>query len=122
MEESENKFVPLDDVSASTKEYINLKIDQYKLKGAEHLSVLSNKLIFLLIATMLGGVILQLCGLALAYFAGQLIGNTALGFLAVAAVFALFLWILYRKRENLFTDKLVVLFIKIFFEKENPDK
>lgn len=119
MSETNKDTTPLEDVTASTKEYINLKIDEYKLKGAEHLSILSNKLIFLLITTMLGGVILQLAGLAMAYFAAQLIGNTALGFLAVALLFAAVLYMLYRKREHLFTDKLVVLFIKIFFEKEH---
>ncbi len=110
---------PLDDITSSAKEYINLKIDEYKLKGAEHLSVLSNKLIFLLIATMLGGVILQLTGLALAYFAAQLVGNTALGFIIVAVIFIIILSIIYLKREKLFTDKLVALFIKIFFEKDD---
>lgn len=113
------KNTPLDEITSSTKEYINLKIDEYKLKGVEHLSVLSNKMIFLLIATMLGGVILQLTGLALAYFAGQLVGNTALGFIIVAVIFAGILYIVYTKRERLFTDKLVALFIKIFFEKED---
>lgn len=116
MDEQE-KVSPLDELSASGKEYINMVIDDYKLKGVESLSVVGNKLIFLLIATMLGGVILQLAGLALSYFIGQLVGNIAMGFLITAAFFAIILFMIYRRRENLFTDKLVTLFIKIFFEK-----
>lgn len=117
MIDPENNTTP-DDITASAKEYVNLKIDEYKLKGAEHLAVLSNKMIFLLIATMLGGVILQLMGLALAYFTGELIGDTALGFIIVALFFAIILFVLYTRRAKLFTDKLVILFVKIFFEKE----
>lgn len=118
MNESGNK-TQLDDISSSAKEYVNMKIDEFKLRGVENLSILSNKMIFLLIATMMGGVILQLTGLALSYFIGQLLGNTALGFLITAVLFIIILLIIYSRRNNLFTDKLVALFIKIFFEKRD---
>ncbi|MEF9930890.1 MAG: hypothetical protein RSC28_00110 [Bacteroidales bacterium] len=117
MDDFENK-PPLDILSSSAKEYVNLKIDEYKLKGVEHLSVLSNKLIFILIATMLGGAILQLIGLAISYFIGQLVGNIALGFLIASVIFIIILLVIYLRRDKLFTNKLVSLFIKIFFEKK----
>lgn len=108
----------IDELRDSGKEYINLRIDEIKLKSVENLAKLSNKLIVLLLAIMLGGVILQLSGLALSYFIGQLVGNTALGFLLVAIFFLLVLLLLFIFRDKLFLNKLVKLFVGIFFDTE----
>jgi hypothetical protein len=79
-----NNTNPFNNITDSTKDYINLKIDEYKLKGVENFSILTNKMIYILLAIMLGGVILQLLGFALSFFVGSLFNSTAIGFLIVA--------------------------------------
>lgn len=105
----------LGEVAETAKEYVNLKIDQYKLKGVENLSVISNKTLVILIATMLGAVILQLVGFAFAFFIGELVGSTALGFIVMALVFGAVLWLIYAKRDTLFMDKMIQMYMKMFF-------
>lgn len=119
MENSEKSKI--EDLRDSGKEYINLKIDEVKLKSVAHLAKLSNKLIVLLLAIMLGGVVLQLSGLALSYFIGQLVGSVALGFLIVAIFFLVILALLFIFRDRLFLNKLVRLFIGVFFENDNKE-
>ena len=69
---------PLNEITDSGKEYLYLKIDQIKLKSVENLSLLTNKMIFTLLASMLGGVIMQLLGCAASFFIGSLRGSYAL--------------------------------------------
>ena len=97
------------------KEYINLKVDEYKLRGVEGLATLTNKAIFLVLSTMIGGVILQLAGLSLAMLVAQLVGNMALGFAIVALVFVVVLIILFATRKRLFVNRLVKMYIDLFF-------
>lgn len=114
MKEMENDS-RLGEVAETAREYVNLKIDQYKLKGVENLSIISNKTLVILIATMLGAVILQLVGFAFAFFIGELVGSTALGFIIMALVFGVVLWLIYAKRDTLFIDKMVRMYMKMFF-------
>ena len=113
---------PLNEIIDSGKEYLYLKIDQIKLKSVENLSLLTNKMIFTLLASMLGGVILQLLGFAASFFIGSLLGSYALGFVIVAGFFLLILAILYVFKDRLFTNKLVQLFIKMFYPKPKTEE
>lgn len=98
------------------KEYINLKVDEYKLRGVEGLATLTSKAIFLVLSTMIGGVVLQLAGLALALLVSQLVGNMALGFAIVALLFAIVLAVLFAARKRLFVNRLVKMYIGLFFK------
>jgi LPXTG-motif cell wall-anchored protein len=46
---------------------------------------------------------------------GELIGSYAWAALGVAALLGIGLWILVRKRDTLFRDTFVPLFVKLFF-------
>lgn len=109
----------LDDIQHTVKDYVNLKVDEYKLKGVENFSILSNRVLVILIATMLGAVILQLLGFALAFLIGELTGSTALGFGATALLFAISLLVIYTKKETLFLNRMVRMYMKMFFGKTN---
>lgn len=111
----ETKDNRLDDIRQTVKDYVNLRADEYKLKGVENFSIISNKLLVMLIATMLGAVILQLLGFTIAFTIGELVGSTALGFCATALLFAVILAIIYLKRETLFLNRMVRMYAKIFF-------
>ena len=112
----------LNEISGTAKEYLNLRLDEYKLKGVENFSLISNKVLVILIATMLGAVILQLFGFALAFFIGDLLGSTAIGFVIMALVFGCVLAIIYAKRDSLFINRTIQMYMKMFFGNNTQQK
>src|SRR5574344_234313 len=112
----------LDTLQESVREYLNLRIDDYKLRGVENLSVLFNKIIFTIIAVVLGGVAVQLLSLALGYLIGELIGSVAAGFFIMGIIVAIALFVLYLKRDKLFITQLIKLFIKLFRSEEHTSE
>ncbi|MBQ2132920.1 MAG: hypothetical protein II202_02405, partial [Bacteroidales bacterium] len=54
-------------VTDTAVEYLNTRVEGYKYKMVGNLSLLTNKIMVALIATMLGTVILLLSGFALAF-------------------------------------------------------
>ena len=106
----------------SAKEYVNLKIDEYKLRGVESLSTLLNKLIFIITATILAGIVIQLFALALGWWIGSMVGSVAVGMLIDAGIFALVFLLLYLRRDTLFINPMVKLFINVFFSNDDKHK
>ncbi|MDD2242441.1 MAG: hypothetical protein PHW85_04295 [Bacteroidales bacterium] len=108
-------------LASSVKEYINMKIDQFTLKGVEDISIVSSKVILILIYVMLGVVILQLIGFALSYFIGELLDSTAMGFLIVGGVFIIAFLAVFLLRKKLFTNSIVKMFINMFFNNNKEE-
>ena len=108
-------------LASSVKEYINMKIDQFTLKGVEDISIVSSKVILILIYVMLGVVILQLIGFALSYFIGELLDSTAMGFLIVGGVFIIAFLAVFLFRKKLFTNSIVKMFINMFFNNNKEE-
>lgn len=102
-------------VADTAVEYLNIKVGEYKMKTVEDLSILTNKILVALVATMLGTVILLLLGVALAFFLGAMLGNMALGFIFAAFLFAQALFMVYICRKSLFMNKLKQMYRKMFF-------
>ena len=53
---------------------------------------------------------------------GELIGSYAWSALGVSALLAIGLWILIRRRDHLFKDTFVPLFINLFFNDDNDEQ
>lgn len=106
----------------SAKEYVNLKIDEYKLRGVESLSTLLNKLIFILTATILASIIIQFLALALGWWIGSMIGSIAIGMLIDAVIFAIVFILLYLRRDTLLINPMVKLFINVFFSNDGKHR
>lgn len=118
MEEQRDKLGSLEQ---SVKEYVNLRVDEYKYKGVENFSIISNKTLVVLVAVMLGAVILQLAGFAIAFMIGELVGSTAAGFGATALIFVVGLLIIYIKRDTLFLAKMMRMYSRMFFGSDVAD-
>ena len=114
--EQEKQKNPFNDLSVSAKEYLNLKIDEYKLRGVEGLSTLFNTILFITVATIVASVALQLLGFAAGYAIGELLGSNALGFCIMGAFFVLVTIVLYLFRKRLFINQFIKIFIKLFFD------
>ena len=102
-------------VADTAVEYLNIKIDEYKIKTVENLSLLTNKILVALVATMLGTVTLLLLGVALAFVIGAMTGSIAWGFIIVAILFAEALLMVYISRKTLFLSKMKQMYMKMFF-------
>ncbi len=102
-------------VTDTAVEYLNIRVDEYKYKMVDNLSLLTNNILVALIATMLGTVILLLLGFALAFFIGALLGNTAWGFIIVSILFAEVLLVIYLCRRTLFLGKIKQMYLRMFF-------
>ena len=113
--------VKLGSLEQSVKEYVNLRVDEYKYRGVENFSILSNKTLVVLVAVMLGAVILQLAGFAIAFMIGELVGSTAIGFGATALIFVVVLLVVYAKRDSLFLGKMFKMYSRMFFGSEIAD-
>ncbi len=116
MEENNN---PFDDLKSSTKEYLNMKLDEGKLTLAKNLATIFNRLIFYLI-------IIILCGIAFAFLASTfsswmefLLESKTLANLITFGICLAVVGILFIFKERLFTDSMVRLFVKMLFDKRS---
>ena len=108
----------MNEIVELVKGYINLKVNSCKEKLVWDLSLVSNRALAALVITMLGAVILQIGGIAAAFFIGELLGSLALGFFIVFLTFAVALIILYIKRDTVFMESMIRMYRKIVFGKE----
>ena len=112
---------PAEDLSREAKEYIDLQLDNVKLRTAKGLSITASKLVgFILIIGLASSVVLAL-SFGLILLIGELIGSYAWSSIGVAVLLGIGLWILIRKRDTLFKDTFVPLFINLFFNDDDKD-
>lgn len=115
----ENRFTKsAEELAAGTAEYVNLKIDDLKLRAAKGLSVTLNKLLLSLMFLTLGGIVLTAAAFGCVLLIGKLLGDYAAGAFIVAAFFLLVMLVLFLLRKKLFLNGLVRMFVGLFFDDE----
>ena len=111
----ENRFTkPAEDLVSGTADYVNLKIDELKLRTVKGLSVALNKLLLSIMFLTLGGIVLMAASFGTILLIGRLIGNYAAGAFIVAAFFLILIVVLYLLRDRLFINGLVRMFVRLF--------
>lgn len=106
---------PIGDLSASTKEYLDLKTDELKLKTAEGLSLAFSKFFGLMLSIMVLMIVLIAIAFGGVLLLGDWIGSYAAGAFIMAGVFLIVLVVLIFLRKKLFLNSFVKLFIRIFY-------
>ena len=113
---------PAEDLSRKAKEYIDLRLDDVKLRTAKGLSITASKLVaFFLIIGVATSLLLAL-SFGLILLIGELTGSYAWSAIGVAVLEGIGLWILIARRDHLFKDTFVPLFINLFFNDDDDDE
>lgn len=113
----ENRFTkPAEELAAGTAAYVNLKIDELKLRTVKGLSVALNRILLSVLFLTLGSIVLMAVSFGTILLIGRLIGNYAAGAFIVAAFFLILIVVLYLLRDRLFINGLVRMFVRLFFD------
>jgi formate/nitrite transporter FocA (FNT family) len=108
-------------LAGETRDYVNLAIDEVKLKTTRGLSTALGQILSWLIIIAVLSLVLGLLSLALLQWINGLVGSPW-GTLIVAAVFGLALLILFLNRQKLFRDMFVKLFIDVFYDTDDDEQ
>lgn len=107
---------PVEELGKEASEYIDLRIDDLKLRTAKGLSLTLGKLLYMLLVLFVVSIILTAIAIGGVMWIGELIGSYAGGAAIVAAFFLVLLGVLVLLRKKLFRDTFVSLFVKLFFD------
>ena len=83
-----------------------MQVDRAALKGAEKMSVVSNRVIVITILLLTGTIVLMMLCLAAGFFLGDLFGSNALGFLCSAAIVLILGVVIWLSRKRLFANQM----------------
>lgn len=103
-------------------DYVNLRIDAFKLAMVENLSTLSGNMLGVVIFLLLALMALLLLTVAATYALGLWIGSMVGAMLIMAALYLIAGLVVLLNRQRLFTDQMVRMFSRMFFERnDNPE-
>lgn len=100
------------------RRYVELKIDDLKLKTVDGLSVGVSRVLSLMAVLMLGAIVLASFAFGTVLLLGDLIGSWAAAAFIIGGVFLILLIVMLLVWKKLFVDIFVKLFIDIFYDKE----
>ena len=113
---------PVEDLSQSAREYLDLRVDDLKLRTAKGLSVSLNHLLSMILVLFSGTVALLAFSFGCILLLGQAVGSYALGAFIVAALLAVVTGVLFRLRAKLFLNGFIKMFIGLFFEENGEEE
>ena len=112
---------PAEDLSREAREYIDLRLEDVKLRTAKGLSITASKLVGLFLILGVGISLALVLSFGLILLIGELVGSYAWAAIGVAVLLGIALWILISKRNTLFKDTFVPLFVNLFFNDDDDD-
>lgn len=113
---------PAERLAEDAAAYIDLKVDELKLRTAKGLSVTLNRLIISILFLTLGSIVLMALAFGGVLLLGDIIDSYAAGAFIVAGFFLLLMVLLYFVRNKLFLNGFVKLFVGLFFENDGPEE
>ncbi|MCX6301432.1 MAG: phage holin family protein [Bacteroidia bacterium] len=112
----------IENIKKDIQEYIEVKLDLFKLQSAENISRVVSNVVVAVIALLLGSLVLFLLSFAAGYFMASLLHSNELGFLCVAGFYILLILIILIFRKSIIDRPVIKSVIKIFFPKTGSDE
>lgn len=109
---------PLQDLASNAREYVDLQVDDLKLRITKGLSLSLGQVLALVLALVSLSILLLALGAGCVILLGNWLGNYAVAAFIVAGFFAVITLILFLLKNKLFVNGFVRLFTKVFFEEE----
>jgi hypothetical protein len=97
---------------ALLKEYLELRMDLFKLQGVRMISRSFSVLVVAVIVALMGLFVLLFLGIAFAWWIAGLTGSNIVGFASAGGLFMLLLILVIVLRRPLFQNPLIRLFIE----------
>ena len=113
---------PAEDLSRKAQEYIDLRLDDVKLTLVKGLSISVSKLVGMILILGVATNLVLVLSFGIILLVGELIGSYAWSAIGVAVLLGIAVWILIRKRESLFKDTFVPIFVNLFFNDDDDEK
>ena len=105
-------------VESEIREYMDLRLDDIKLKAVDGLSVGVSRVLSLMVVLMLSAIVLAAFAFGTVLLLGDLIGSWAAAAFIIGGIFLVALVVVLLVWKKLFVNIFVKLFIDIFYEKE----
>ena len=107
-----------DSMENLARRYMDMRLDELKLKTVDGLSVGVSRVLSLMVILMLGAIVLASFAFGTVLLLGDLIGSWAAAAFIIGGVFLILLIVMLLVWKKLFVDIFVKLFIDIFYGKE----
>ncbi|MBX2973134.1 MAG: hypothetical protein KF797_08525 [Flavobacteriales bacterium] len=117
-EDNPDLGVFMDAVVEDGKGWLEAQKQYATLAGSEKLGRLSGTLLVAVVSALFVGAVLFMGSIALAIWLGRVIGDMALGFLAVAGIFLLLTIIFYLIWRHILRDRITLSIINAAYEKD----
>ena len=112
---------PVEELSGEAKQYVDLRLDELKLRTARGLSITLTKLVGLFLMLGVLTALLLVLSFACVLLLGELLGSYAGAAFIVAGVLLVGFILLWVYRERLFKNTFVPLFVKLFFPSQDDE-
>ena len=112
----------IEDIKKDIQEYIEVKLDMFKLQSAENISRVISNVAVAAIMVLLASLILLFLSFAAGYFMASVLNSNELGFLCVAGFYLLLLLIILIFRKRIIDRPVIKSVIRIFFPKSGDDE
>ncbi len=122
MAENYSDSNPLSDLFSAIKRYVDLRTDEVKLALAENLAKIFGRIMFTFLVVILVGIVLGILAAALSTWLGTILGNSVYGMLVTAAIFIIFILILFLFKDRFMINSPLRMFLRMFFDKKDNGK
>ena len=110
------------EIILEVKHYLKLQKKYIAVDAAEKTTVILSAVAIAPICILLGAIILLFCTFALAYWIGDLLNSLPLGFLSMALVITLLLFLFYCKRKAWIIQPLARMMAQLFVENNEEEE
>jgi len=112
----------IENIKKDIQEYIEVKLDLFKLQSAENISRVVSNVVVAVIVLLLASLVLFFLSFAAGYLMASILNSNELGFLCVAGFYILLILIILIFRKSIIDRPVIKSVISIFFPKTGGDE